>query len=77
MVKTVGPRLIIALMCFGTAAAVCAHPFLTPVSDTGPHHGYRAEPPSGELLFALPQSDETPKLWPEMTAKERAEIRPS
>lgn len=76
MVKTVGPRLMIALMCIGTAAAVSAHPFLTPISDTGAHHGYRVQPSSDELLFALPQSDETPKLWTEMTAKERAEIWP-
>ena len=76
MVKTVGPRLMMTLLCCAAASAVSAHSFFTPVSDSYPHHGYRAQNPAPDLLFAVPQSDETPKLWTEMSAKERAEIWP-
>ena len=76
MVKTVGPRLMMSLICCVVGSAVSAHPFLTPVSDSHDSHGYRADNPAPTLLFAVPQSDETPKLWSEMSAKERAEIWP-
>ena len=76
MVKTVGPRLMMSLICCVVASAVSAHPFFTPVSDSHDSHGYRADNPAPALFFAVPQSDETPKLWSEMSAKERAEIWP-
>lgn len=70
-------KMITFALCAGVFTCASAHPFLTPIAE---HHNssnpYYAGEPIDQMLFSMPQSDGNPKLWMEMSAKERAEIWP-
>ena len=70
-------KMITFALCAGVFTCASAHPFLTPIAE---HHNsstpYYAGEPIDQMLFSMPQSDGNPKLWTEMSAKERAEIWP-
>ena len=70
-------KMITFALCAGVFTCASAHPFLTPMAE---HHNsstpYYAGEPIDQMLFSMPQSDGNPKLWTEMSAKERAEIWP-
>ena len=77
MIKHAGIRTIATLLCLGTGTLAFAHPLLLSVSD---HHNSSLpvydQRQQDQMLFALPQSSDSPKLWSEMTPKERADIWP-
>lgn len=76
MVKNIALRAVVAILCAGTGSLACADPFFVSISDQSVHLGVQPHNKTGDLLFALPQSEQGPKLWSEMSPKERAEIWP-
>ena len=69
-------RVCLAGVIAAITFSVSAHPLLTPVADHRGQSPYYAGQPIDEMLFSLPSSKTGPKLWTEMSAKERAEIWP-
>lgn len=69
-------KTVLTLAAAGCCCAACAHPLFVHTADSlGAETLQRYVAPE-DLLFALPQSENQPKLWRDMTAKERAEIWP-
>ena len=76
MFKHRGITLIATALLAGMASCATAHPLLTPVSNHHSRDSFYGGEPIDQMLFSVPSSDESPKLWTEMTPKERAEIWP-
>lgn len=76
MVKSNGIRILAAALCVGVASCASAHPFYMSVSHHHSQDNYYSPQSIDNMLFQPQGSDENPKLWTEMTPKERAEIWP-
>ena len=69
-------KTVLTLAAAGCCCAASAHPLFVHTTDTmGSTTAQRYVAPE-DLLFALPQSENQPKLWRDMSAKERADIWP-
>ena len=66
----------LALALASSACTLSAHPIFVNTSDSVVADVYQPCFSPDDMLFAIPDSQEHPRLWRDMNAKERAEIWP-